>query len=62
MGELAIEAKAIRKQVNKLCERTRADAVALVDAFGIPDALLAAPSAYVLSVSRAVGAGERGTR
>lgn len=41
----AAKAKAIRKQVNTLCERTRLDAPALVDAFGIPDAILAAPIA-----------------
>ena len=39
------KAKAIRKQVNRLCERTRIDAVALVEAFEIPDAVLAAPIA-----------------
>ncbi len=39
------KAKAIRTQVNQLCDRTRADALALVDAFGIPDPLLAAPIA-----------------
>ncbi len=39
------KAKAIRKQVLTLCEEVRPEAVALVDAFGIPDALLAAPIA-----------------
>ena len=37
------KAKAIRKQVNRLCRALRPDALALVDAFGIPDALLGAP-------------------
>ncbi len=37
--------KAIRKQVDELCWELRKDAVALVDAFGIPDVLLAAPIA-----------------
>lgn len=37
--------KAIRRQVEKLCLELRPDAVGLVDAFGIPDALLAAPIA-----------------
>ncbi len=35
------KAKAIRKLVAKLCTELRPDAVALVDAFGIPDACLA---------------------
>ena len=39
------KSKAIRTQVNKLCAELRPDAVALVDAFGIPDELLAAPIA-----------------
>ncbi len=39
------KAKAIRKQVNKLCREVRRQAVHLVDAFGIPEALLAAPIA-----------------
>ncbi len=39
------KAKAIRKLVNKLCREVRDQAVPLVDAFGIPDALLAAPIA-----------------
>ncbi len=42
----AAKAKAIRKQVNLLCEETRTDALALVDAFQIPDPLLAAPIAF----------------
>lgn len=40
-----VKSKAIRKTVNQLCWEIRPDAVALVDAFGIPDALLAAPIA-----------------
>ena len=39
------KSKAIRTQVNKLCAELRPDAVALVDAFGIPDELLGAPIA-----------------
>jgi acyl-CoA oxidase len=39
------KSRAIRRQVNELCSRVRPAAVALVDAFGIPDALLAAPIA-----------------
>jgi acyl-CoA oxidase len=34
------KSRAIRIQVNRLCQQIRPDAVALVDAFGIPDALL----------------------
>lgn len=37
--------KAIRRQVDKLCLEIRPHAVALVDGFGIPDKLLAAPIA-----------------
>lgn len=37
--------KAIRRVITKLCQELRPDAVALVDAFGIPDALLKAPIA-----------------
>jgi acyl-CoA oxidase len=37
------KAKAIRKEVEQLCAEVRPDAVALVDAFGIPDSILAAP-------------------
>jgi acyl-CoA oxidase len=37
------KAKAIRGAVNDLCDEVRPHAEALVDAFGIPDALLAAP-------------------
>jgi acyl-CoA oxidase len=36
-------AKAVTRTLNTLCEELRADAVALVDAFGIPDPVLAAP-------------------
>ncbi len=39
------KSKAIRQQVDTLCAELRPDAVALVDSFGIPDALLAAPIA-----------------
>jgi acyl-CoA oxidase len=38
-------AKAIIKTVNALCAEVRADAEELVDAFGIPDEVLAAPIA-----------------
>ncbi len=41
----AAKAKALRKQVNVLCAEIRGEAEALVDAFGIPDSLLAAPIA-----------------
>lgn len=37
------KSKAIRHEVNRLCEEVRPDAEALVDAFAIPDACLAAP-------------------
>jgi len=37
--------KAIRRVVTKLCQELRPDALGLVDAFGIPDALLKAPIA-----------------
>jgi acyl-CoA oxidase len=37
--------KAIRDLVNKLCAEIRRQAVPLVDSFGIPDAILAAPIA-----------------
>ena len=39
------KSQAIRKLVNKLCFEVRQQAVPLVDAFGIPDALLGAPIA-----------------
>jgi acyl-CoA oxidase len=39
----ASKSKAIRHQVNALCEEIRPDAEALVNAFAIPDACLAAP-------------------
>ncbi len=39
------KARAIRKEVESLCRELRPDALGLVDAFGIPDALLAAPIA-----------------
>jgi HPt (histidine-containing phosphotransfer) domain-containing protein len=35
--------KAITREVNRLCNQARMDAGALVDAFGIPDAVLGAP-------------------
>jgi acyl-CoA oxidase len=41
----AAKAKAIRDVVNKLCGEVREQAVPLVDAFGIPDEILAAPIA-----------------
>lgn len=40
-----MKSKAIRKQVDKLCQEVRADSRALVDAFGIPEDCLAAPIA-----------------
>jgi len=42
-----VKAAAIREEVNRLCAEVRVDAPALVDAFAIPDALLAAPIAVV---------------
>jgi acyl-CoA oxidase len=39
------KARAVRKLVNRLCGELRPHAVALVDAFAIPDALIAAPIA-----------------
>ena len=41
----AAKARAIRTEINTLCGEVRAQAVHLVDAFGIPDELLAAPIA-----------------
>jgi acyl-CoA oxidase len=38
-----VKAAAIREEVNRLCAEVRGEALSLVDAFGIPDALLAAP-------------------
>jgi acyl-CoA oxidase len=35
--------KAVTREVNRLCDEVRGDADLLVDAFGIPDAVLAAP-------------------
>ena len=35
--------KAITREVNRLCNEVRAQAGALVDGFGIPDAMLGAP-------------------
>jgi acyl-CoA oxidase len=40
-----VKTKAIRKVLNQLCWEVRQDAVPLTDAFGIPDACLAAPIA-----------------
>ncbi len=40
-----VKTKAIRRTVNQLCWDIRPDAVALVDAFGIPETCLAAPIA-----------------
>jgi acyl-CoA oxidase len=40
-----VKTKAIRKMVNQLCWEIRPDAVALVDAFGIPESCLGAPIA-----------------
>jgi acyl-CoA oxidase len=37
------KAKALRKEVTRLCAELRPDAVALVRAFNIPDTALAAP-------------------
>ena len=37
--------KAVRRMVDKLCKETRHQAIALVDAFAIPDAILSAPIA-----------------
>lgn len=39
------KSEAIRAEVNTLCREVRPDAVGLVDAFGIPDALIGAPIA-----------------
>ena len=39
------KSRAIRAQVNELCEELRAHARFLVDAFGIPDEVLGAPIA-----------------
>ena len=38
-----IKTKAIRKMVNQLCWEIRPNAVALVDAFAIPESCLSAP-------------------
>jgi acyl-CoA oxidase len=42
----AVKTKAIRKMVNQLCWEIRPDALALVDAFAIPDNCIAAPIAF----------------
>jgi acyl-CoA oxidase len=49
------KSRAVRAEVNALCEELRPDAVALVDAFGIPDALLAAPIALDAAPAGAAG-------
>ncbi|MEM1215174.1 MAG: acyl-CoA dehydrogenase [Bacteroidota bacterium] len=41
----AVKSKAIRREVDELCATLRPDALTLVNAFNIPDALLAAPIA-----------------
>ncbi len=41
----AVKSKAIRRTVDQLCQDLRPDAIALVESFGIPDALIAAPIA-----------------
>ena len=41
----AVKTKAVRKIVNQLCWDIRPDAVALVNAFDIPESCLAAPIA-----------------
>lgn len=40
------QTRAIRALVNELCRELRPDAVALVEAFGIPDEVLGAPAAF----------------
>lgn len=40
-----VKTKAIRREVNQLCQQVRKDALALTEAFAIPDACLAAPIA-----------------
>ena len=47
----APKAKAIRKLVNRLCAEVREQAVPLVDAFAIPDAVLGAPIGIQVSPS-----------
>ena len=42
-GLTSARCKAITREVNRLCDEVRTEAGALVDAFGIPDAILAAP-------------------
>lgn len=41
----ATKSKAIRRQVDHLCSELRPEAIALVEAFGIPESLIAAPIA-----------------
>ena len=52
------KASAIRKLVDKLCLELRDDAVELVDAFGIPDALLGAPIAVKYNSEKGWNLGE----
>ena len=40
------QASALRDEVDALCDELAEDALALVDAFGIPDACIAAPIAF----------------
>jgi len=49
-----VKTKAIRRQVDALCAAVRADAAALVDAFAIPDEVLAAPIALGAHTTTAV--------
>jgi acyl-CoA oxidase len=39
----SIRTKAVTREVNRLCNEVRQNAGALVDSFGIPDAILLAP-------------------
>lgn len=48
----APKTRAIRNRVNRLCAELRPDAVPLVDAFGIPDIVLAAPIAFGFGTGR----------
>jgi acyl-CoA oxidase len=41
-----VKSKAIRKEVNQLCWEVRKNALALTDAFGIPENCIAAPIAF----------------
>ncbi len=46
-----LKSRAVTRQVDKLCQEVRQEAVQLVDSFGIPDSCLAAPIALESSVS-----------